>query len=72
VKIILLVLALMASGCSLADLNSMKFEGAEASALCIKGGYALAGGVVAGAKVNEGFSGEITINDDCSLTINSK
>lgn len=65
----LIVLSLLLSGCSTFTLDKLHTEGAKASALCIKGGYAMAGGEVTGAKVNDDFIGIVAIAPDCSIMI---
>ena len=68
----ILLLAFVGSGCSTFATEHLQAEGALASGFCIKGGYALAGGVLVGAKVNEGFKGFIVVQPDCSVEIKSE
>jgi hypothetical protein len=59
-------------GCSTFALGDLKSEGSEASGFFIKGGYAMAGGEIIGAKVNKGFKGSVIIMPDGSITIKSE
>lgn len=67
----LLILVLLLSGCSTFTLDKLHTEGAKASGFCIKGGYAMAGGEIVGAKVNDDFIGVVAIAPDCSVSIQS-
>lgn len=60
------------SGCATFSSEHFQAEGAKASALCIKGGYAMAGGVVTGAKVNDDFKGTVVVQPDCGVAIQSE
>ena len=71
-KSLFLMLCALVSGCSAFSLGDLQTEGAKASALCIKGGYAMAGGTVASAKANGEFKGRIVIGPDCSLALESE
>jgi hypothetical protein len=64
---------LFCSGCAAFDLDIFQAEGALASTVCIKGAaLPYGGGIVVGAKVNEGFEGWVVVNADCNVTIESK
>ena len=67
----LLILCALVSGCATFDNGQLHAEGALASGLCVKGGYAMAGGVVVGAKVNDGFVGKVKVDPDCAIEIES-
>ena len=68
----LLLLTALISGCATTDLGDFHAEGAKASAGCLKGGYALAGGQLTRAKVNGDFVGRILITPDCAIQIKSE
>ena len=72
VSLILTVSVTFLAGCATFSTSDMNAEGALGSGFCIKGGYAMAGGVVTGAKVNEGFKGLIVVQPDCGVTIHSE
>mgnify|MGYP001562216017 len=69
---VFLPLLLATTGCSTLATEHLQAEGALASGLCIKGGYAMAGGVVVSAKVNEGFKGTVVVSPDCAVAIQSE
>ena len=68
---LLLLVMLFLDGCGTWSSEHFQAEGAKASALCIKGGYAMAGGEVTGAKVNDEFRGSVVVQPDCSIAITS-
>ena len=68
----LLLLTALISGCATTDLGDFHAEGAKASAGCLKGGYALAGGQLTRAKVNQQFKGTLKITPECEITIESE
>ena len=68
----ILIFLLLVSGCAGVDLGDFHSEGAQASAGCLKGGYALAGGQLTRAKVNDGFQGQIVITERCEISITSE
>lgn len=70
-RYVLWLLVLFLNGCATFSTAHFQAEGAKASALCIKGGYAMAGGTVTGAKVNEDFRGSVVVQPDCSIAITS-
>lgn len=72
VMVVLTALVFLISSCASWSLGDLQSEGAKASALCFKGGYAMAGGVVTGAKVNEDFKGTVVVAPDCGLAIQSE
>lgn len=74
---IIFLLSGLLSGCGAVQLGQMDFEGANASAFCTKGGPGGTsgigpGGIVTGAKVNDGFVGTVMVAPDCSLVIGSE
>ena len=68
-RLLLLLSILVLGGCSTFSSEHFQSEGAKASGFCIKGGYAMAGGVVTGAKINEDFKGIVTVSPDCAIAI---
>lgn len=62
----------LGAGCSTFSTEHLAAEGALASGFCVKGGYALAGGVVVGAKVNKDFKGSIAVTPECAVGIQSE
>ena len=68
-KLALFLIMMLVGGCATFSSEHFSAEGAKASALCIKGGYAMAGGVVVGAKINDDFKGQVAIGPDCSVVI---
>lgn len=71
---LLLSLLLLGSGCASFTTPDLDAKGAQASGFCIKGGPGgLAGigpgGIIAGAKTNEGFKGSVSVASDCSTKI---
>ena len=71
-NLILTVSVSFLGGCSTFSTEHLSAEGAKGSGFCVKGGYAMAGGVVTGAKVNEGFKGNIVVQPDCGIAIFSE
>ena len=71
-KLALLVLALALTGCATFSSAHFEAQGAKASALCIKGGYAMAGGELTAAKVNDDFKGTVIVQPDCGIAITSE
>lgn len=71
-KLFLLLSLFVVSGCSTLALGDLRTEGAKASGVCIKGGYAMAGGTVTGAKANDDFKGSIVVSPDCGVVIVSE
>ena len=70
-RLLLFLSVLMVSGCATFSTEHLTAAGAKASALCIKGGYMMAGGEVTGAKVNDEFRGSVVVQPDCSIAITS-
>ena len=68
-RLLLLLSILVLGGCSTFSSEHFQSEGAKASGFCIKGGYAMAGGVVTGAKINEDFKGTVTVTPECAFQI---
>ena len=63
---------LLTSGCATFSSEHFNAVGSQASVMCIKGGYAMAGGLVTGAKVNEVFKGTVRVTSGCDLEIHSE
>ena len=59
-------------GCATFSAEQLNAEGAKGSGFCVKGGYAMAGGVVTSAKVNDQFKGNIVVQPDCGIAIFSE
>ena len=72
VSTILAVSLSFLAGCATFSTEQLSAEGAKGSGFCVKGGYAMAGGVVTGAKVNDGFKGNIVVQPDCGIAIFSE
>ena len=70
-KTLLLLIMLFLTGCATFSSEQFQASGAKASGFCIKGGYAMAGGEVVGAKVNDDFIGVVVVTQDCDVTIQS-
>ena len=70
--ILILILLLALTGCATFSSENFQAQGAKASGFCIKGGYAMAGGVITAAKVNEDFKGAVMVTPDCAIEITSE
>ena len=72
VSTILTVSLSFLAGCATFSTEQLNAEGAKGSGFCVKGGYAMAGGVVTSAKVNDQFKGTIVVQPDCGIAIVSE
>lgn len=72
IMVTLTALLFLISSCAGMTLGDLQTEGAKASGFCVKGGYAMAGGLVTGAKINEDFVGVVVVGPDCSVAIKSE
>ena len=72
IMVVLTALVFLISSCAAFSLGELQSEGAKASGFCIKGGYAMAGGLVTGAKINEDFQGTVEVGPDCGVKIKSE
>ena len=71
-KTLLIIILLFLTGCATFSSEQFQASGAKASGFCIKGGYAMAGGEVVGAKVNDDFKGAVIVTPDCAIEITSE